>query len=156
MLQKVIKYKGRLAIALAIVLLLAMVRAFEDQLFYDPFLSYFKNDFTIRSLPAYEYSKLYLHLLIRYLVNTLLSLALIHTIFKNFEIIKVASVLYGFFFLIFIGIFIILLTYFPDNKMSIFYVRRFLIQPLLILLFIPAFYFQVQSEKKSIDNMPSA
>jgi exosortase F-associated protein len=144
------------AIALFIVLLLALVRAYEDQLFYDPFLSYFKSDFTIRGLPQYESIKLYFNLLLRFIVNTLLSLALIYTLFKSIEMIKVAALLYGLFFLIFIGIFVVLLTYFPDNKISIFYVRRFLIQPLLLLLFIPAFYFQVQSEKKSADDMPSA
>ena len=156
MLQKLLKYKGRVAIALFIVLLLALVRAYEDQLFYDPFLSYFKSDFTIRGLPQYESIKLYFNLLLRFIVNTLLSLALIYTLFKSIEMIKVAALLYGLFFLIFIGIFVVLLTYFPDNKISIFYVRRFLIQPLLLLLFIPAFYFQVQSEKKSADDMPSA
>jgi exosortase F-associated protein len=46
--------------------------------------------------------------------------------------------------------FIFILTFFgEENKMTLFYIRRFLIQPIFILLFIPAFYYQFEIKKRT-------
>ncbi|KQB38453.1 Exosortase F-associated protein [Flavobacterium aquidurense] len=73
---------------------------------------------------------------------------LIYTLFRDREILKFSAVIYGFFLLILFGMFFIILNYFPDGNWLLFYVRRFIIQPIFVLLFIPAFYYQQQNLKK--------
>jgi len=59
--------------------------------------------------------------------------------------IQFVSVLYVFFFLILIGLFFSMLYFYEEhNNLILFYVRRFLIQPIFVILFIPAFYYQKQ------------
>ena len=45
MLEKLLNNKIKAILLIALVLLLALVRAFENALFYDPFSDYFKNDY---------------------------------------------------------------------------------------------------------------
>ena len=150
MLKSLLQNKLRVCAAVIIIVLLAAVRAFEDALFYDPFLIYFKTDFTGMSVPHYDSVLLHLNLLFRFVLNSFLSLLLIFIIFKNFEQLKLASLLYVGFAIVLLSAFWVVVTYFPDSKMTLFYLRRFLIQPLLLLLFIPAFYFQQLSINKNL------
>lgn len=139
------KYKYKIFFTTVFVLLLAVIRAYEDQLFYDPFLDYFKSNYQNLPLPEYDNFQLFLGLFIRYFLNSMVSLAIIYTIFKDLEITKFASIIYFIFFAILIFFFFVQLSYFGQtNKMMLFYIRRFLIQPLLLLLFIPALYYQKQ------------
>jgi exosortase F-associated protein len=48
-----------------------LVRAFEDELFYDPF-ELFQSDFNVLPLPSYDLS--FIDWLFRYVLNTVLSL----------------------------------------------------------------------------------
>jgi exosortase F-associated protein len=147
MLNKILHNKMNLFISLILVCLLAGVRAFEDNLFYDPFLVYFKGDYIASSLPKFNAWLLFLGLLFRYVLNTVLSLGIIYFLFKDKEIIKFASILYLMFFLILIGVFYFILYFYENqNNLMLFYVRRFLIQPLFLILFVPAFYFQKLSK----------
>lgn len=145
MLRKILNNKIRLAQFLFLVALLALIRAFEDQLFYDPFLDYFKNDFTKLSLPNFNPFQLFFGLLFRYTLNTVVSLWIIYVLFKEVQMVKFALVLYYFFFMILIISFFFI-TYYSKghNNFALFYVRRFLIQPIFVLLFVPAFYYQKQ------------
>ncbi|EIA09152.1 hypothetical protein HJ01_01538 [Flavobacterium frigoris PS1] len=112
-------------------------------MFYDPFLDYFKSDFNDLPLPLYNPFRLFTSLLFRYGLNMSLSLALIYTLFKDIGMVKFASFLYAFFFVLLIFSFqAIIWVYGEHNNLVLFYVRRFLIQPIFILLFIPAFYYQ--------------
>jgi len=125
------------------VLALAFIRFFEESLFYDPFLSYFKNDYLNLPFPDFKGIGLFISLLFRYVLNTSLSLAVIYFLFKDVSITKFASVLYLFFFFILIGLFFGIVLFFDEkSNFILFYIRRFIIQPLFLLLFIPAFYFQ--------------
>lgn len=123
-----------------------LIRFYENDWFYDPFLNYFKGDYQNQPFPEFENGKLFFHLFFRYFLNTLLSLGMIYVLFKNKEFIKISSVLYLIFFIILISVFFYL-SNFSDNNFVLFYVRRFLIQPLFLLLFLPAFYFQLKSQK---------
>jgi exosortase F-associated protein len=129
--------------SLFLVCLLAAVRAFEDNLFYDPFLIYFKGDYMDLPLPEFNALPLFFGMLFRYVLNTVLSLGIIYFLFKDKEMIKFASLLYVFFFVILIIAFFSILSFYGNqNNLMLFYVRRFLIQPIFILLFIPGFYYQ--------------
>lgn len=147
MLKKLLKNKGRLALLVLFFLLLAAIRAYEDSLFYDPFLNYFKANYTILPLPKIDNLQLFFGLSFRYFLNSILSLAMIYMLYKDSGMIKFASGLYVIFFVILVVGFYIVLSYFGEaNKMALFYIRRFLIQPIFLLLFVPAFYYQKQNK----------
>ena len=147
MLKKLYNHKTRVALALLFVVALVLIRAYEDSLFYDPFLNYFKSDYYNLPIPKIDNLKLMLGLFLRFFLNTVLSLAVIYVLFKDIDAIKFASVLYFIFFVMLLAAFyIILLKNGESNKMGLFYVRRFLIQPIFLLLFLPAFYYQKQKQ----------
>jgi len=140
-------HKLRIVLGLVFVVLLAVVRAYEYQLFYDPFLNYFKSDFNALPLPSFDSFRLTVGLLLRYGLNTALSLGLIYVFFKDSGMIKFAFILYAFFFLILVSLFYIIIYFYgAHNNLMLFYVRRFLIQPIFVILFIPAFYYQKLSK----------
>jgi exosortase F-associated protein len=143
MLHKVLQNKRDFFLIGLLVLVLAGIRAFESQMFYDPFLLYFEDDYLKKPLPDFNAFRLFLSLSFRFVLNTILSLGILYIIFKDKEIIQFASILYLFFFVVLIvGFFSVLHFYGNQNNLLLFYVRRFLIQPLFLILFIPAFYYQ--------------
>lgn len=147
MLKKLLNHKVRFVLALLFVMALVVIRAYEDVFFYDPFLDYFKSDYYNLPIPKIENIQLFFGLLFRYFLNTAFSLAIIYVLFKDFDAVKFASFLYIVFFVILVAAFFyILFNNAETNKMGIFYVRRFLIQPIFLLLFLPAFYYQKQKQ----------
>lgn len=141
--SRILRNKAKIAVVIALVGLLACVRLLEQSLFYDPFLEFFKEDFKNKPLPEYVPLKLFLGLVLRYGINTLLSLGVIYMVFKDRQLIRLTSFLYALFFVLLMAAFFGILTFFktPDY-MLLFYIRRFLIQPLFLVLFLPAFYYQ--------------
>ena len=147
--QKLLSYKKEILFSIALVLLLAVIRTYEH-LFYDPFLDYFTRDYSNLPFPEYDSIKLFFSLLLRYALNSIISLAIIQVLFKDFSLTKFASVLYLLFFIILIITLFVILNFSAEaNNLLLFYVRRFLIQPLFVLLFVPAFYYQNQLIKKN-------
>ena len=140
--------KGKKIILLLILFgLLVLIRVFENRLFYDPFLMFFKNDYLYIDSPRREVFKLTAFTGLRFLMNTLLSLGILYVLFKDKNIVKFSTILYGMAFLVLI----ILYLYFVINPRQedyylFFNIRRFLIQPLLLLLLIPAFYYYKQHQ----------
>lgn len=143
MLRELIKNKRRLFFIGLALLGLILVRAYEDQLFYDPFLSFFKTDYQNKPLPNLDQFLLFLNLLLRYTLNTFFSLILIRLLFNEKQLMVFSGYLFLFLFLVLVAIFFGLLHFSnqPDY-LILFYIRRFLIQPLFLVLFIPAFYYQ--------------
>ena len=143
MLQKILNNKVRIVQLLALIFLLVLIRTFENELFYDPFLDFFKQNFAKLPLPNVNSFSLFLGLLFRYTLNTAFSLAIIYVLFQELTIVKFAFVLYCFFFLIFIIAFFYIVSFTTENhNWILFYIRRFLIQPIFLLLFIAGFYYQ--------------
>ncbi len=131
---------------IGLVTALALVRYFE-WLFYDPFRSYFARDFYSVPIPEYDAFRLMANFFLRYWINTAISLAILYAIFRSRPQMVFAAVLYLLFFAVLCLAFFLLAQYAPQEKMALFYVRRFLIQPLLLLLFIPAFIYQNRLSK---------
>ncbi len=148
MLNNLKENKIKIFATIAVVIGFALIRTFERKLFYDPFLVYFNADFQSIPYPPVENLKLFAGLFFRYSLNSILSLALIYALFQDRDILKFSLLVYSAFLVIFLIAFFIILEYFPDGSWLLFYVRRFLIQPILILLFIPGFYYQLQKTKK--------
>ncbi|WP_296148188.1 exosortase F system-associated protein [uncultured Flavobacterium sp.] len=147
--EKILSHKRQIAFCIFLVFLLALVRALES-FFYDPFLIYFKGDYMRLPFPEYSSVKLFFSLFLRYSLNSIISLAIIQILFKDFMLTKFASVLYLFLFIILIiAFFSIIGLSDKSNNFLLFYVRRFLIQPLFVLLFVPAFYYQNQISRKN-------
>ena len=143
MLEKM-KFNRNKVIAVAIlVFCLVSIRAIEDRLFYDPFSLYFKNDYLSLAFPKFDALSLFLSMGFRFGLNSVFSLAIIYCLFKDWELTKFVSVLYAFFFVLLISSFFVLVLFSDENNnFMVFYVRRFLIQPILLLLFIPAIFYQ--------------
>lgn len=143
MLNKVFQNKTRIFFIVVLASLLMLVRAFESQLFYDPFLVYFNGDYLKFPLPEFNSGLLFLGLLFRFFINTVFSLGILYLFFKDREMILFAGVLYVLLFVILIVAFFFIVYFFKNQEnLLLFYVRRFLIQPLFVIVFIPAFYFQ--------------
>ncbi len=143
MLQQLLKNKKQIFWSLFLILLLILIRVFEDQLFYDPFLNYFKTEYAHSKLPQFHFFKLFFSLGMRFYINSVISLLLLYVIFKDKKIVKFSMLLYMILGSILMISFIFVLTFFgEESKMTLFYIRRFLIQPIFVMLFIPGFYYQ--------------
>jgi len=150
MLQNILKNKSKIGWSLFLLLLLVLIRTFEETLFYDPFLEYYKDEYSQMAFPKFNVFKLFFSLGMRFYLNTVISLMLLYVIFKDKQIIKFTALLYLILGSILMISFLFILTFFAEeSKMTLFYIRRFLIQPIFILLFIPAFYYQKYTNSKT-------
>lgn len=142
--QEKVKINRNKIIAVGILfVLLVAIRAFEDYLFYDPFSLYFKNDYLSLPFPVFNSLSLLISMGVRFGLNSIISLLIIYCLFKDWGLTKFAAVIYVFFFVLLITAFFVLVLFTDQyNNFVVFYVRRFLIQPLLLLLFIPAIFYQ--------------
>ncbi|HJR99741.1 MAG TPA: exosortase F system-associated protein [Flavobacterium sp.] len=141
--NKILSQGLKLLLATALLLCFVMIRFYENTLFYDPFLNYFKADFNNMPLPDFDTFRLIVGLLFRYGLNMLISLGLIYVIFQDRMMIQFSFLLYLIAFVVLlITFFLVIHFYGAENNFLLFYIRRFLIQPIFVLLFIPAFYFQ--------------
>lgn len=126
--------------------LLILIRVFENELFYDPYLLFFKDDYLRIDNPNREVFKLTAYTTLRYVLNTLISLGIIYTIFRDKSMVKFASLLYAIAYIILLILFLyFVLNPRQEDYMVFFYIRRFLIQPLFLLLLLPAFYYYKKS-----------
>jgi exosortase F-associated protein len=148
MFQKLRRYQVQILLFFLSVIGFALIRNYESVFFYDPLLAFFKGEYFNSPLPLIIEWKLYLGFFWRYFLNSVLSIFVIYVLFKNKEYVKLATFLYLLFFVVLMVLFIFVLHYFSDQVMALFYIRRFIIQPLFLLLFIPGFYFQQQDLKK--------
>lgn len=123
-------------------ILLALIRWFENELFYDPYLLFFHNDYLYMDSPRQEVFKLVINTSFRYLLNTILSLIILYVFFKEKSLIKFSSVIY---LVSYILLIVCYLYFVLDPKQENYYIffnlRRFLIQPIILLLLFPAFYY---------------
>ena len=141
----------RILIIMVLFLALVLVRAFQHELFYDPFIEYFRNGYLYDTIPVFSGSKLLLHLIFRYGLNTIISLAIIYVAFQNRDFLIFSIKFYFFaFILLVITFFIILKGELADGYLFAFYVRRFLIHPLFVLILFPAFYYKQLTVKEII------
>lgn len=123
-------------------LLLILIRYFEDSLFYDPYLSFFRNDYLYIDSPRRELVKLVSFTTLRYGLNTIISLAIIYVISQDKSLVKFSGVIYGVAFMMLIMIYLYFVIQPRQEDYYMFFnVRRFLIQPIILILLLPAFYY---------------
>ncbi|MEI7487413.1 MAG: exosortase F system-associated protein [Chryseobacterium sp.] len=125
------------------------VRALEDRIFYDPFLNYFHEANKNIPFPDFEWGKLIIGHLFRFILNLFFSCVIIHFIFKNKEWTIQGAFLITIIFLITFPIYLYrIYDRFEVGYLFSFYMRRFVIQPLILLLIIPLFYYRKQIGKE--------
>lgn len=118
------------------------VRMIETH-FYDPFLEYFHTANKKATFPDFDWGKLILNYLLRFLLNFIFSLTVIHFIFKKRAWTVQAGVLILLVFAVIFPVYLYCIyTRFEIGYLFSFYIRRFVIQPLLLLLIIPLFYYR--------------
>ena len=119
------------------------VRMVEGQLFYDPFQDYFHLANKNAPFPEFKWLPLILNYLFRFGLNLILSAAVVHLIFKNKQWTLQAIVLMLIVFAITFPLYLYCInTKFDIGYLFSFYMRRFVIQPLILLLIIPLFYYR--------------
>ncbi len=124
---------------------LISVRVVEGALFYDPFLSFFKEANPSISFPDFEWFPLVLHHIFRWSLNVLFSLIIIQFLFKNKMWTAQAALLMLIFFVITFAVYLYCIyTQFEIGYVFSFYMRRFVIQPLVLLLIVPLFYYRMK------------
>lgn len=125
------------------VISLMTIRLFEKELFYDPLLEFYEGDFQDKTFPDLGFWKYSINLAFRYLLNTLVSLFLVWIAFNNKMYIKFSILLFLILFLTGMLLFWIVENEITsEHYMRLFYIRRFIIQPIPVILLLPAFYFQ--------------
>lgn len=126
-----------------LILLLVLIRQFENVLFYDPYLSFFKNDYLYIDSPRRETFKLVVFTTLRFLLNTSISLGILYFAFLDKSIVKFSALVY---IVAYVLLMLVYLYFVINPKQEDYYlffnIRRFLIQPIILLLLLPAFYYQ--------------
>ncbi|MGU3374261.1 exosortase F system-associated membrane protein [Chryseobacterium sp. M5A1_1a] len=119
------------------------IRILEEKLFYDPFLGYFHEANKNIDFPVFEWGKLILGYLFRFSLNLLFSCLIIQGLFKNKQWTLQGAVMMLIVFTIALSIYLYCIhNHFEIGYLFSFYMRRFVIQPLIILLIIPMFYYR--------------
>ncbi len=132
-----------------LILVLILIRYFQKELFYDPFLEYFANDFSGKTYPSYDSFRLYSNVIFRYALNSTISVLIIALLFWK-KYITVASIqVYAIVGLVFLILYIGMIeSHMSMGEKITFYIRRVLIQPFLLLILIPIFFVS-EHEKKT-------
>ncbi|MDR6922951.1 exosortase F system-associated membrane protein [Chryseobacterium sp. 2987] len=124
---------------------LAGVRLLEGQIFYDPFLDYFHEANKNIEFPHFEWGKLIISHLFRFLLNLLFSCLIIQCLFKKRDWTIQGALLIAIIFVITLPIYLYCIyDRFGIGYLFSFYMRRFVIQPLTLLLIVPVFYYRRQ------------
>lgn len=121
---------------------LVLIRFFENELFYDPYLTFFHNDYLYIDSPRRELVKLTLFATLRFVMNTAISLGILYVVFKDKSVVKFSGLVFIAAYVILISLFLYFVIHPKQEDYYIFFnIRRFLIQPLLLILLLPAFYY---------------
>jgi len=136
-------------LVIAGVLGLIGVRLLENRLFYDPFLDYFHEAIKNIKFPEFVWGKLIIGHLFRFILNLFFSCLIIQFLFKNKQWTLQGALLITIIFIITFPIYLYCIyDRFDIGYLFSFYMRRFVIQPLILLLIVPMFYYRKQIETK--------
>ena len=122
--------------------MLVLTRVFENELFYDPYLIFFQNDYLYIDSPRREVFKLSAFTSLRYWLNTFISLGILYVVFKDKSMVKFSIIIYIVSFVVLILIYLYFVVNPKQEHYYLFFnMRRFLIQPIILLVLLPAFYY---------------
>ena len=131
----------RYILVVLLFVLLIMVRAFQTYLFYDPLQEYFKNDYLYLPLPEVENSRLFMSYFFRYFMNSMISFAILKVAFRHRSFIRTIALFYTLAFALLSSILFSLIVFKIDiGYLFPFYIRRFIIHPVFIIVLLPFIY----------------
>ena len=134
--------------ATVLIVLLVLIRLFEFEYFNDGLIHFFKHDYLTEKLPWAPLNTVVLTDSIRYWLNAVISIMILNLFFWQKDLNKFLALIYTVAFLVLIALFIYFLKHYEaGNYLGLFYVRRFLIQPLLLFILLPALLYQQQKLK---------
>ncbi|WP_188407150.1 exosortase F system-associated membrane protein [Psychroflexus salis] len=130
-------------------ILLALIRMFQSELFNDPFIDFYKENYLQKQPPEIQQFSLYLNTAFRYFLNTIISLFAIYIAFPKKSVIKFSVFFYTVAFVLLMLMKIVVVNQLqPELYSLLFYIRRFLIQPIFVIVLLPAFYYQHKIQKQ--------
>lgn len=141
--------RNKIFIAVSIVGLIA-IRFVAGKWFYDPLISFFHDpEYLQHSLPEINVFSFSFFLFLRFLLNTFFGVLLVYFAFKQKALVQLTLIISG-------GLFAILFPQViglsvwasPDEYAWLFYTRRMLIHPVLILILLPAYLYYVYDSKQ--------
>lgn len=145
--------KNKLVIASCVIGLVA-VRFISNQFFYDPLIGFFHNaDYKLQTLPEIQLVLFSIHLLLRFGLNTTISTLLVYFLFHRKGLVRLTLIISAILGVILIPQVIFLsVRASPDEYAWLFYTRRMLIHPLLILILLPAYMFHIHESKQGSND----
>ncbi|APD07874.1 hypothetical protein UJ101_02374 [Flavobacteriaceae bacterium UJ101] len=134
----------RYSLVAILIMILVLIRLNQESLFYDPLLHYFKSNYDKTNFLEIDVAKHLFSVSIRYWINTFLSVGIIYLLFEKKKYIKISGIVFLVGWLIFLPLYYLFIdTQFEYSLMIGFYVRRFLIQPIIgIILILALFYLE--------------
>lgn len=136
----------RLLLGLLFLIALILIRGYENVLFYDPFIIYFKQNFHQEPFPIADSLLLFASYTFRFFINSIFSLGILWCVFQRDSHLKLVAVIYLFFLTVLLATLTYSLNTETRNFQILIYTRRFLIHPLLLLICIGALYYQKRSK----------
>lgn len=126
---------------------LFIVRKFETNLFYDPFIAYFKNDYLLASFPEIDAWKLFFSMSFRFALNSIISISIIKLLYRSevesLLLVKIFCVV----FIVFVGVYFLeIRSEFSRGYLLSFYLRRLIIHPVLLIILIPSLFVKSKSQ----------
>ncbi|QSS98000.1 exosortase F system-associated membrane protein [Psychroflexus sp. ALD_RP9] len=141
--MKSIPKSFKIVYIISLIVALIAVRLFERSLFPEVLLDFYTTTYSFSEPPNFNWFNLISTTILRYLVNSVLSILIIYLLFPSTKTLKFIIWFYCLALVVLISVFSILLYQLkPEDYMTLFYVRRFLIQPLFLILLVPALYYQ--------------
>lgn len=140
----------KIVIAVLLFGILFLIRAYETELFYDPLIIYFQNDYLYSTIPEIDHWRLIIDLFKRYCMNSIVTIAIVYLFFRKISYAKFSGFSLMLAFLVMIFIFSTLLrSEFESGYLLPFYIRRFIVHPVFLLILLPAFYYYSKTSSKN-------
>lgn len=128
------------------------VRFVENNIFYDPFLLFFKSADINATFPNFKWLPLILNYIFRFVLNLIFSLIIIQALFQNkkwtIQAFLLIIIVFAITFLLYL---FCIYSKFEIGYLFSFYMRRFVIQPLILLLIVPLFYYRKAQLERGIE-----
>ncbi|WP_196889590.1 exosortase F system-associated membrane protein [Aureivirga sp. CE67] len=126
---------------------LIIVRFLSDKFLEDPLKIFFETNSISSVLPKIDFWTQFLKNSLLFFSNEIISIGILFLFFLDKNVVKFALWFYQIAFVILsISFFVLLEINNPDYNRILFYIRRFLIHPIFLLVLLPAFYFQKKKE----------
>lgn len=144
----------RTLITVIAVIGLVSVRLMAPHIFYDPLIHFFHQlDYQVTDLPEVNKFKFTFSLLLRFLLNTALTLVIVNEVFQKKDLLRLTIAILTITFVVLTPILLVLIhNGNQEHYQYLFYVRRLLIHPVLTLILIPAYLYHQRTFKTNNDD----